>query len=117
MATRIYAGNLPYTADNEQFACLFSAFGDVIEASVVMDRESGRSKGFGFAQLSDEAAARSAIVSLNGTALDNRTIRVSEAQPRPERSTGFRSGGAFGRSSFRWQWLRRVRRASGSLRS
>ena len=99
MATRIYVGNLPYTTDNEQLAQLFGAFGDVVEASVVMDRESGRSKGFGFVQMSDDAAARTAIASLDGTTLDNRTIRVNEAQARPERSAGSRSGGGFGRGS------------------
>lgn len=99
MATRIYVGNLPYTTDNEQLAQIFSAFGEVVETSVVMDRESGRSKGFGFVQMSDDAAARSAITSLDGTMLDNRTIRVNEAQPRPERSSGFRSGGGFGRTN------------------
>ena len=99
MATRIYVGNLPYTADNEQLAQLFGAFGDVVEASVVMDRESGRSKGFGFVQMSDDAAARTAIASLDGTTLDNRAIRVNEAQARPERSAGSRSGGGFGRTS------------------
>ena len=98
MATRVYVGNLPYTADNEQLTQLFSAFGDVVEASVVMDRESGRSKGFGFVQMSSDAAAQAAIAALNGTMLGNRTIRVNEAQPRPERFTAPRSGGGFGSS-------------------
>ncbi|HEX6122121.1 MAG TPA: RNA-binding protein, partial [Ktedonobacterales bacterium] len=93
MATRIYVGNLPYTADNEQLAQLFSAFGEVVEAAVVMDRETGRSKGFGFVQMASEGDARNAIASLNGTMFGNRTIRVNEAQPRPERSGGYRSGG------------------------
>lgn len=98
MATRIYVGNLPYTADNEQLTQLFSAFGEVVEASVVMDRESGRSKGFGFVQMSADGAARAAIASLDGTMLGNRTLRVNEAQPRPERFTAPRSSGGFGRS-------------------
>lgn len=93
MATRIYVGNLPYTADNEQLAQLFGAFGEVVEAAVVMDRETGRSKGFGFVQMANEGDARNAIASLNGTMFGNRTIRVNEAQPRPERSGGYRSGG------------------------
>ncbi len=93
MATRIYVGNLPYTIGNEQLAQIFSAYGEVGEASVVMDRDSGRSKGFGFVEMADATAAQNAIASLNGTTLDNRTIRVSEAQPRPERS---RSGGRGG---------------------
>ena len=99
MATRIYVGNLPYTADNEQLTQLFSEFGEVVEASVVMDRDSGGSKGFGFVQLSSDDAARNAIAALNGTMLGNRAIRVSEAQPRPERASSSRSGGGFGHSN------------------
>lgn len=94
MATRIYVGNLPYTADNDQLAQLFGAFGEVVEAAVVMDRDTGRSKGFGFVQMANENEARNAIASLNGTMFGNRTIRVNEAQPRPERSGGgYRQGG------------------------
>ena len=100
MATRIYVGNLPYTVGNEQLAQVFSAYGDVVEASVVMDRESGQSKGFGFVEMADDAAARNAIASLNGTTLDNRTIRVNEAQPRADRSGGSRSGGYGRRASY-----------------
>lgn len=88
MATRIYVGNLPYTIGNEQLAQLFSAYGDVAEATVVMDRDSGQSKGFGFVEMTDDAAASNAIATLNGTPMDNRTIRVSQAQPRAERSNG-----------------------------
>jgi RNA recognition motif-containing protein len=96
VATRIYVGNLPYTADNDQLAQLFSAFGEVIEAAVVMDRETGRSKGFGFVQMANEGDAHNAIASLNGTMFGNRTIRVNEAQPRPERTGGYRQGGGYG---------------------
>lgn len=92
MAIRIYVGNLPYTVGNEQLAQIFSAYGDVNEATVVMDRESGQSKGFGFVEMADDAA-HTAIASLNGTTLDNRTLRVSEAQPRQERSPGGGRGG------------------------
>jgi RNA recognition motif-containing protein len=93
VATRIYVGNLPYSADNDQLAQLFGAFGEVVEAAVVMDRDTGRSKGFGFVQMANENEARNAIASLNGTMFGNRTIRVNEAQPRPERSGGYRQGG------------------------
>jgi RNA recognition motif-containing protein len=91
MAMRIYVGNLPYTATNEQLTHLFAAFGDVTEAVVVLDRVSGQSKGFGFVEMADSTAARTAIAELNGTMLDDRAIRVSEAQARPERPGG--SGG------------------------
>ena len=100
MATRIYVGNLPYTTDNEQLAQLFRACGDVVEASVVLERESGRSKGFGFVKMSGDAAARNAIASLDGTLLGDRTIRVTEAQPRPERSADSHSGSGFGRGTY-----------------
>ena len=92
MATRIYVGNLPYTVGNEQLAQIFSAYGDVSEATVVMDRDSGQSKGFGFVEMPEDAA-HTAIASLNGTTLDNRTLRVSEAQPRQERPAGGGRGG------------------------
>jgi len=92
MATRIYVGNLPYTIGNEQLAQIFSAYGDVNEATVVMDRDSGQSKGFGFVEM-EAAAAQTAITSLNGTTIDNRMLRVSEAQPRQERPAGSGRGG------------------------
>lgn len=106
MATRIYVGNLPYSADNQQLSELFGVFGEVVEATVVMDRDTGQSKGFGFVQMADDDAARNAIAGLNGTMLGNRTIRVNEAQARPERSGprggGYgdrpRGGGGYGRS-------------------
>jgi len=91
VATRIYVGNLPYSADSQQLSQLFSVFGDVVEATVVTDRETGQSKGFGFVQMATDEAASNAIASLNGTMLGNRTIRVNEAQARPER--GPRGGG------------------------
>ncbi|HLJ81795.1 MAG TPA: RNA-binding protein [Ktedonobacterales bacterium] len=95
MATRIYVGNLPYSADSEQLTQMFSAYGEVVEATIVMDRDSGQSKGFGFVQMTSDEGARSAIASLNGTALGDRAITVNEARPRPERSGGggYRSGG------------------------
>ncbi len=100
MATRIYVGNLPYSADNQQLSRLFSVFGDVVEANVVMDRDTGQSKGFGFVEMASEEAARNAIVGLNGTMLGNRTIRVNEAQPRAERTPGQRPSGGYGREGY-----------------
>ena len=101
MATRIYVGNLPYSADDQQLAQLFGAFGDVVEATVVIDRATGQSKGFGFVQMADDDAARNAIAGLNGTLLGNRSIRVNEAQPRPERgSRGGYGGGYNDRSGY-----------------
>jgi cold-inducible RNA-binding protein len=88
VATRIYVGNLPYSATTEQLTQLFTAFGDVTDATIIVDRDSGRSKGFGFVEMADGASARTAIAELNGTMLDDRAIRVSEAQARADRSTG-----------------------------
>jgi RNA recognition motif-containing protein len=98
VATRIYVGNLPYSADDQQLQQLFSAFGDVVEASVVMDRGTGQSKGFGFVEMANDEDAHKAIAALNGTMLGNRTIRVNEAQPRPERGSrgGGYGGGGYG---------------------
>jgi RNA recognition motif-containing protein len=92
VATRIYVGNLPYSADDQQLSQLFGAFGEVVESSVVIDRSTNQSKGFGFVQMSSDEEARNAIAGLNGTMLGNRTIRVNEAQPRPERTGGYRGG-------------------------
>ncbi|HLZ24316.1 MAG TPA: RNA-binding protein [Ktedonobacterales bacterium] len=96
MATRIYVGNLPYSADSDQLTQMFSAYGEVVEATIVMDRDSGQSKGFGFVQMGTDEGARSAIAALNGTTLGDRAITVNEAKPRPERSGGYRSGGGGG---------------------
>ncbi len=97
MATRIYVGNLPYTADNEQLADLFRVFGPVVEAAIVYDRASGQSKGFGFVQMASDEAAQHAIAALNGTMFGNRTIRVNEAQERTFRPDGGnRGGGGYG---------------------
>lgn len=95
MGTRIYVGNLPYSADNAQLSQMFSAYGDVVEVRVITDRDSGQSKGFAFVEMGTEEAARQAISGLNGTMLDNRALRLDEASERPSggRSGGGRSGG------------------------
>jgi RNA recognition motif-containing protein len=92
MATRIYVGNLPYSATSDQLTHLFSAFGEVSEATIVLDRETGRAKGFAFVQMANEDAARTAIAQLDGTTLDNRAIRVNEAQTRPARGDRYGNG-------------------------
>ena len=115
MATRIYVGNLPYTADNDQLAQLFAVFGEVIEAAIIMDRDTGRSKGFGFVQMTNDDEAQKAISSLNGTMFGNRTIRVNEAQPRAERPRGgYNDRGGYGggyndRGSSSGDWRRNDR--------
>jgi RNA recognition motif-containing protein len=98
VGTRIYVGNLPYSADNAQLSQLFSAYGDVVEARVITDRDSGQSKGFAFVEMGTEEAALQAIAELNGTMLDNRALRLDQASERPSggRSGGGRSGGGYG---------------------
>ena len=88
MSTRIYVGNLPYSADNQQLSQMFSAYGTVVDATVVIDRASGQSKGFGFVEMTTDDSAQQAITGLNGTTVGDRTLNVNEAKPRPERSAG-----------------------------
>jgi len=85
---RIYVGGLPYQTTEQDLIDLFEQAGQVTEASVITDRNTGRSKGFGFVEMSDEQAARSAIERLNGTNIEDRAITVNEARER--QSTGSR---------------------------
>lgn len=85
MATRIYVGNLSYDTTNDDLAQLFAPYGQIGDATVVMDRDTGRSKGFGFVDMPDDAAARQAIANLNGRSMGDRTLNVNEARPREDR--------------------------------
>lgn len=82
----IYVGNLPYSVDEEVLKKAFSGFGDVEKASVITDKYSGRSKGFGFVEMSDDSAAEEAIKALDGSEMDGRNIKVNQARPKTERS-------------------------------
>lgn len=90
MTTRIYVGNVPYALTGEQLFNIFSQFGDVTDTHAVVDRETGHAKGFAFVEMADADAARIAIGQTNGMYLDNRILRVSKAQPRPERENSAR---------------------------
>ena len=79
---RLYVGNLPYQTTEQDLLDLFEQIGQVTEASVITDRETGRSKGFGFVEMRNDQEAQSAIERLNGTFLGNRTITVNEARER-----------------------------------
>ena len=81
----IYVGNLPYSMTDEELGELFSQFGQFTSAKVIMDRDTGRSKGFGFVEMSDEAAAEEAIKALDGSSVSGRNIKVNEARPREPR--------------------------------
>src|SRR5688500_20310504 len=96
MSSRLYVGNLSYDTDTELFRQAFSSAGEVTDAHVVTDRESGRSRGFGFVTMASEDQAKKAIEAMNGAMLDGRAIRVNEAEERPRGG-----GGEIGRASCR----------------
>lgn len=96
MGKKIYIGNLSYGMNDESLAELFNQFGAVASARIVTDRDSGRSKGFGFVEMDDEGAANAAIEKLNGTEQAGRTINVSEAKPMAPREGGGGRGGGRG---------------------
>jgi RNA recognition motif-containing protein len=85
MAIRLYVGNLPYSVTKTKLEEVFSPFGTILDCSVVSDKFSGRSKGFGFVEFESDDAGRQAIEKLNGTDIDGRAMVVNEARPREER--------------------------------
>ena len=93
MGNKLYVGNLAYSVRDESLHQAFSQFGTVTSAKVMMDRDTGRSKGFGFVEMGSDAEAQSAINGMNGQALEGRAIVVNEARPREERPGGFGGGG------------------------
>lgn len=97
MGNKLYVGNLAYSVRDESLQSAFSQFGTVTSAKVMMDRETGRSKGFGFVEMGNDAEAQAAINGMNGQALEGRPLVVNEARPREERPGGFGGGGG-GRS-------------------
>jgi RNA recognition motif-containing protein len=90
---KLYVGNLPYSVRDEDLQQQFGEFGDVSSAKVMMDRETGRSKGFGFVEMGSPQAAQAAIRGMNGKTIDGRALVVNEARPREERPGGFGGGG------------------------
>jgi cold-inducible RNA-binding protein len=89
----IYVGNLAYETGDEDLRVAFSAFGEVTTATVVKDRETGKSRGFGFVEMPDAAAGKAAIDGLNGKDLQGRALKVNEARPQAERGGGGGGGG------------------------
>lgn len=81
----IYVGNLPFSFQDADLGKLFAEFGDIKSAKIIMDRDTGRSKGFGFVEVEDDGVAANAIAGLNGKEVSGRTLRVNEAQPREAR--------------------------------
>ena len=97
MAKKIYVGNLSFSVTDDELNQAFASFGSVTSARVVMDRMTGRSKGFGFVEIEDDGAADEAINKMNGQTIAGRPVRVSEAKPQEDRPRGpRRDGGGFG---------------------
>ena len=100
MSKKLYVGNLSWDTNDQGLRTAFEAFGAVSDAVVISDRETGRSRGFGFVTLDDEDAAREAVEKLDGTALDGRNIKINEARERQSggggRGRGGYGGGGYG---------------------
>jgi len=98
MGNKLYVGNLSYNIRDDDLQQAFAQYGSVASAKVMMDRDTGRSKGFGFVEMGSDPEAQAAINGMNGQALDGRAIVVNEARPREERPGGFGGsrGGGYG---------------------
>ncbi len=96
MSSRLYVGNLSFHSTSEGVREAFSQHGEVTDVHVVMDRQTGQSRGFAFVTMGDDAQAAKAIQAMNGAMLDGRPLRVNEAEERPQRSGGGGGGGGGG---------------------
>ncbi len=96
MGKKLYVGNLTYDVTDNTLLQLFEPHGTVQSAQVIMDRDTGRSKGFGFVEMGKDAEAQAAIAALNGKEVDGRSLTVNEARPRPEGGRGGPGGGRGG---------------------
>ncbi|MGH9475230.1 MAG: RNA recognition motif domain-containing protein [Terriglobales bacterium] len=90
----IFVGNLSFSATEDELRVLFENYGAVSRVSIMMDRETGRSRGFAFVEMANNEEADAAIAATNGSSLGSRTLNVNEARPRPERPAGGRGPGA-----------------------
>jgi len=100
MGKKLYVGNLSYDVDSSALEALFSAHGTVQSAQIISDRDTGRSKGFGFVEMGSDAEAQAAISALNGQENNGRALTVNEAKPREDRPRGGGGGGGGGRGGF-----------------
>ena len=96
MGKKLYVGNMSYSMTNDALSQLFAPHGKVVSAEVIMDRETGRAKGFGFVEMSSDQEAQAAINALNGQDCDGRALTVNEARPKEPRAGGFGGGGGGG---------------------
>jgi RNA recognition motif-containing protein len=108
MGKKLYVGNLSYDVDSSELEQLFSQHGQVVSAQIINDRDTGRSKGFGFVEMADDAEADAAVTALNGQQHNGRALTVNEARPREDRGGsgggggrgGYAGGGGGGRSGY-----------------
>src|SRR5271155_3150767 len=100
MGSKLYVGNLSYSTTSSDLEQLFAQHGTVQSAEVISDRETGRSKGFGFVQMGTDEEAQAAIAALNGQEHDGRPLTVNEAKPREDRPRGGGGGGGGGRGGY-----------------
>lgn len=98
---KIYVGNMSFNTNEDDLRKAFEAHGTVDSVNIVTDRDTGRPRGFGFVEMSNDTEAKAAIEGLNGKELDGRTLNVNEARPRPEGGRNRRSGGGGGGGGFR----------------
>jgi RNA recognition motif-containing protein len=98
MGKKLYVGNLPYSVGDSDLQRLFEAHGSVVSAQVIIDRDTGRSKGFGFVEMGNDSEAQAAIADMNGKEVDGRSLTVNEARPKPEGGGG--GGGRGGRGGY-----------------
>jgi|SRR6478735_2582924 len=101
----IYVSNLSFNVQDEDLKEFFTPYGDVSSAKVITDRETGRSRGFGFVEMPDETASKKAIAELNGATVENRAISVSVAKPKEDRSSGggrgnFNNGNSYNKNRY-----------------
>lgn len=96
MSVRLYVGNLPYNTTDEDLQRLFSQAGEVVSAQVITDRDTGRSRGFGFVEMEDQESADEAIRKYDGKPYQERQLTVNIARPRVSRGEGTRGGGGYG---------------------
>lgn len=95
MGTKVYVGNLPFDVSDNDLQRLFESHGTVQSVQVIMDRDTDRSKGFGFVEMSNGDEAQAAIAALNGKEINGRALTVNEAQPREKRARGHREYGGY----------------------
>lgn len=102
MEKKLYVGGLPYDVTEDQLRTMFTECGQVNSVRLITDRDTGRSKGFGFVEMGTDEGAQAAIQKLNGSTVGSRTLTVNEARPQEKRPGGFNDRGSGGRGGGRW---------------